>query len=85
MEILQVYLLDDRKELTGAEWKVICKVYNKELSVMESKEWLGRDTVGFVKKIGEVEIAGIVAASNSLFVTVELQKMVSELEKPFIG
>lgn len=82
-QILPVYILDDTKALTGSDWKVVCKVYNKELSVEESREWTGSDTVGFVKKIGEIEISEKAAASNPLFVTIELIKDGSRVGRTF--
>lgn len=73
-QVLPVYILDDRKALTGSSWKVICQAYDRELKAVDSKEWSGNDTVGYVGRIGEFEISEKAAASNPLFVVVELMK-----------
>lgn len=73
-QMLPVYILDDTKALSGSSWKVVCKAYNKELQVESSQEWSGSDSVGFVKKIGEFEISETAAASNPLYVVIELIK-----------
>ena len=73
-QILPVYILDDVKSLSGCDWQVVCKIYDKELVAKEVSVWNGHDTVGFVKEIGKIEISESLAASNPLYVTVELRK-----------
>ena len=71
---LPVYIIDDDQSLENKRWRVVCRAFNGQLEMENSKEWTGVGEIGHNKKIGEFLLTEKAAASVPLFIVVELEK-----------
>jgi len=79
---LPVYLLDDRKQLTG-EWTAGVRVYNANLQVMLSESWQDSGSGGQVRQLGQVDIPACPLEEAPLLVVSELIQAGNVLNRTF--